>query len=189
MLDVALSFLVKNLNAYMLLRTGTNFGEAELGRIVDETGKCAIKPDHIGVSLLSLEEERVFRAQLPDLTHENGKLVKREPPLKLNMNLLFVANFQQYDQGLRHLALVLAYFQSHPSFTQAAYPGLDSRIEKLNVELQSLTYEQLNQVWAFVGAKQLLSAVYRVRMVSLQEEEPSGIGAPIGSMQIGTGAS
>lgn len=186
MLDVALSFLVKNLNAYMMLRTGTSFGEAELGRVVDEAGKCAIKPDHVGVSLVNIEEDRIFRSQMPDLTHENGKIVTYEPPLKLNLNVLFVANFQQYDQALRHLSIVLSYFQAHPVFARAAYPGMDSRIERLSVELQSLSFEQLNQIWAFIGGKQILSAMYKVRVVTLQDREPTGVGAPVSALQLGT---
>jgi len=50
------------------------------------------------------------------------------------------------------------------------------------VELMSLTYEQLNQVWAFVGGKQLPSVIYRVRMIVLQDVEQSSIQPPITKM-------
>jgi hypothetical protein len=34
-------------------------------------------------------------------------------------------------------------------------------------------------VWTFVGAKYLPSAVYRVRLVALQDDEPASVAPPI----------
>src|SRR5206468_23406 len=80
---------------------------------------------------------------------------------------------------LKYISYALTFLQAHSSFTQETYPGLDPRIERLTTELQSLTYEQLNQIWAFIGGKQLPSAVYKVRMVVLQDVEPAAIAPPI----------
>jgi hypothetical protein len=179
MLDVALSFLVKSLNTYLVARTGSSFGEAEVSRLVDDGGKWAVKEDKLGLSLVNIEEERILKSHLPESTYVNGRQIVREPDLKLNVSVVFAANFKQYDQGLRYISQVLTYFQSVPSFTQSEYPGLDPRIERLVVELQSLSFEQLNQVWAFIGGKQLPSVFYKLRMIILQDQEPSAIGAPI----------
>ena len=65
------------------------------------------------------------------------------------------------------------------SFTSDEYPALDTRIERLVVELQSLGYEQLNQIWAFIGTKQLVSAIYKFRMVVLQGQRQQAIQPPI----------
>ena len=74
---------------------------------------------------------------------------------------------------------MLTFFQARPVFTRERYAGLDPRIDKLGVDLISPSFEQLNQMWAFVGAKQLPSALYRVRLVALQDAEPASIQAPI----------
>lgn len=179
MLDVAVNFLTKELNAYLLARTGGTFGSALLSRVVSDAGKWAIPEDQIGVALVNVEEERALRSQLPQSVYADGRQVVLEPELKLNLNLLFAANFKQYDQGLRQLSLVLTFFQARTVFTAERYPGLDPRIERLGVDLVSLTFEQLNQLWAFVGAKQLPSALYRVRLVALQDLEPAAIQPPI----------
>lgn len=174
MLDVALHFLTDELNAYLVARGAVKdsdeIGKVEVGRLVDDAGKWAIKDDHVGATLIHLEEERVLRGQLPEtVLGPGGKHVVREPKLKLNLAVLFAARFQKYDEALRSLSLVLTYFQSHPTFTADAFPGLDPRIERLTVELQSLSFEQLNQVWAYLGAKHLPSVIYKVRMVALQD--------------------
>jgi len=179
MVDIAVRFLTKELNTYLLTRTGSAFGEAEVSRLVDDTGKWAVKEDHLGVAVINLEEERTLRSQLPETTYVGGQNVVLEPDLKLNVHVLVAANFKQYDQGLKYISYALTFLQAHPSFTLETYPGLDPRIEKLTSELQSLTYEQLNQIWAFIGGKQLPSAVYKVRMVVLQDVEPAAIAPPI----------
>lgn len=179
MLDIALKFLAQELNAYLLTRTGSDFGKAEISRLMDDTGKYALKDDQLGVSLIHLEEERILKSQVPETRLTGGKHVLLEPPLKLNLHILYAARFSHYDQALRYLAYVLTFFQSHPSFTPEAYPGLDGRIEKLSAELQSLTYEQVNQIWAFIGGKQLPSAIYKVRMVLLQDTARTSIQQPL----------
>lgn len=179
MLDVALKFLTDELNGFLLARTGTTFGEAELGKLVDDTGKWAVKEDHVGAALINVDEERILKAHMPETTVVSGRGMTREPPLRLNLQVLFAAHFKQYDVGLRYLAHVLTFFQAHQSFSHSDHPGLDARIERLSAELQSLTYEQLNQVWAFLGAKHLPSAVYRVRLVALQDAEPVASPPPV----------
>src|SRR5262245_18152602 len=146
MLDIASSFLVKELNAYLLARTGVSFGSAALSRIVSDSGKWAIPDDQLGVTLVNVEEERSMKSQLPQAIYADCRQVVLEPDLKLILYLLFAVNFTQYDQGLRQLSHVFAFFQSHPVFTPERYAGLDPRIEKLAVDLVSLGFEQLNQL-------------------------------------------
>ncbi len=179
MLDVALKFLTAELNGYLLTRTGGDFGSAQLGRLVDDTGKWAVKEDHLGIALVNLEEERTTRSQVPEPRLVNGREILVEPVLKLNLLVLVAANFKQYDVGLKYLALALTFFQSHPLFTRLRSPGLDPRIERMAADLQSPGFEQLNQLWAAIGGKQLPSALYRVRLVVVQDDEPLRIGPPI----------
>lgn len=183
MLDVALNFLTAELNSYLVIRgalTGSDeVGKVEVGRLVDDAGKWAIKDDHVGATLVHFDEERILRGQLPETQVIGGRHVVLEPRLKLNLHVLFAAKFQKYDEALRSLSLILTFFQSHPTFTPDTHPGLDPRLERLTVELQSLGFDQLNQIWAFVGAKHLPSAIYKVRMVALQDVVPTAIREPV----------
>lgn len=179
MIDAALTFLTKELNTYMVARTGSAFGEALLTRPVNDTGTWAIPTDQIGVALVNVDEERVMKAQLPETVLVNGRYVVREPAIKLNLDVLFAANCTQYPQALKLLSRVITFFQAHPRFNGQDYPALDPGIDTLVPELRSLGFEQLNQLWAFVGGRQLPSVVYRIRLVALQDIEPSSIGEPI----------
>ncbi len=187
MIDLALDFLVQEYNAYLVARTGDKFGEARLQRPVDDTGKWAIPENQVGVALLNVEEERILKSQVPEPTYVDGRPVLLEPEIKLNLDVLFAANFKDYGQALKALSRVLTFFQAHPRFVTGESPGLDPAIQRLVPELRSLGFEQLNQLWAFVGGKQLPSAVYRVRMVALQDLEPMATGAPITTIRVTPG--
>lgn len=179
MLDVAVTFLKDELNSYLLARTGTDTVKAALSRIVDESGKYAFGNDSICCSIINIEEDRIFKAHLSDYQTVNGQHVVLEPELKLNLHVLFAANFTHYDQALKYISLVLTCFQAHPVFAPDAYPALAPVIGKLTVELLSLNYEQLNQIWAFIGGKQLPSVVYKVRMVTLQDAAQTTVQPPL----------
>ncbi len=179
MLDAALTFLVSEANAFLFARTGSTGGRAVAGRFVDDTGKYLIPEGQLGAALINVDEERTLKAQVPEPTFVNGRHVVLQPPLKLNLHVLFAANIKAYDLALQQLGWVLTFFQSHPGFTRDAYPALPERIEKLVVELESLTYEQLNQVWGAIGAKHLPSVMYRVRLVALQDIEPAAVQQPV----------
>ncbi len=184
MLDLALRFLSSELNSYLTARAGPTPDEVvALRQLVDDSGKWAVPQDRIGLALINVEEESVLRTQLPAFTYVDGRQVLTEPELKVNLHVLFAANFQQYDRALSYLSLVLTFFQAHRTFTHEQFPALDKRIDKLNVELQSLGYEQLNQIWAFIGGKQLPSVVYKVRLVLLQDVEPAAIRRPVTEIQ------
>ncbi len=179
MLDVALQFIQDELNSYIANRTGSTTAVVKMSSVVDELGKYAIDEGNIGAAVINMEEERTLKSHLPEYVNTAGQQVVSEPDLRLNLYVLFAANFKLYDVALRYLSHVLTFFQAHPFFISEQYPGLDPRIEKLTVELQSLTYEQLNQVWAFIGGKQLPSVIYKIRLVTLRDEAIKEIQLPL----------
>jgi hypothetical protein len=181
MLDIVLKFLTSELNTYFSTRmTSTPEEVVKMSKLVDDSGKYAFE-NSIIASIINIEEDRIFKSQTPNHVYTNGQHILLEPEIKLNLHVIFAANFdiKNYDQALKFISFVLFFFQAHSAFTSAEFPTLDQSIEKLTIELQSLSYEQLNQVWAFIGAKQLPSVIYKVRMVSLQSTVPSAIQPPI----------
>lgn len=178
MLDIALQFITDELNTQLLLRTGADTIKAKLTRLVEESGKYAFEQG-VGISVINIEEERVIKEHLPEHAYVGGKHVVKPPPLRLNLHVIFAANLKLHEDAFKYLSYILEFYQGSPSFTPQGFPGLDSRIEKLVFELQSLSYEQLNQVWAFVGGKQLPSVIYKVRMVVVEPWTPSAVRPPV----------
>lgn len=179
MIDTALDFIAREVNAQLLKRTGSELGAVQPGPLVDDRGNWVVTMDTVRLTLFQIEEERTLREPLPERTIIAGREVVLPPPLKLNLVLLFAGRFQQYAQALRTLSHLLSFMHARPLFTPADSPGMPPGIERLALELLSWTPEQLNQMWACLGAKHLPSVVYRLRMVVLQDSEPSGTGLPI----------
>jgi hypothetical protein len=179
MLDTTLAFLAAELSAYLAAHSGTGAPEVRPERVVDSKGEPTVDDATLTLTLVNVEEERVFREQLP--THElvDGRNRVREPELKLNLHLLLTAHFGHYPEALKNLSLAMTFFQARSHFAAERYPALDPRIGRLSVELLSPTYEQLNQVWAFLGAKQLPSVLYRVRLLQLQDPEITAVVRPV----------
>ena len=183
MIDQALIFLRDELNTYILARTNSTNVDVRLSKIATEAGKYAFPEKSIALTVLNLEEDRLLKDHLPEYNMVNGQQVRQEPELKLSLSIMFAANFKIYEEAWKAISLVLTYFQSHLSFTSAEYPALSPKIGKLTVNLELLNFEQLNQVWAFLGAKHLPSVTYRIRMIIIQDEVSSGIQQPITSIQ------
>jgi hypothetical protein len=179
MIDVALKFLTDELGTYLHSRIGSSAPDVKLSKVVDETGKYAFGEETVALTVINIEEDRTFKSQLPEYTLKDGQHVVTEPDLKINLHVLFSANFKQYYEALKCISYLLTFFQSHPSFTADAFPALDPRIEKLTLELQNLGYDQINQVWTFLGGKHLPSLVYKLRLVIIKDEVSTSIQPPI----------
>lgn len=182
MIDTALQFLSDEANAHLAKRTGGELGAVAPGTIVDDNGRWTSPVDAMRIVLFQIEEERTLRSQLPERSLVGGREVLLPPPLKLNLVLLFAGRFQQYATALRTLSHLMAFFQARPLFTPTESPGLPAGIERLSMELLSWGPEQLSQMWAAIGAKQLPSVLYRARMVVLQDSEPVATGLPVTSV-------
>ncbi|WP_077000838.1 DUF4255 domain-containing protein [Variovorax sp. KK3] len=183
MIDTALEFVAEELNAHLRKRMGNELSTVDLGPVVDERGNWVGPMDTLRVTLFQIDEERVLRAQMPERTVVAGREVMLPPPIKLNLVLLLSARYQQYAQALRTLSHTMAFFQARPVFTPADSPALPDNLERLSIDLVTYGPEQLNQMWTCLGAKHLPSAVYRVRLVALQDSEPIGTGAPITTIE------
>jgi hypothetical protein len=180
MLDLALRFLADEMNVYLERRLGAaGVGKAVASALVDDAGKWLLPENQLGLTLVAVEEERTLRAQLPQRVRVDTREIELHPPLHLNLSLLLAARFARYDQALGFLSQALTFLQAQPVFTPATHAGLDARIEKLVVEMLAYGPEQLNQTWACLGAKYLPSALYRVRLVTLQDREPRAVVRPI----------
>ena len=181
MLDLALNFLADEFNGYLVRRTGSSsLGKVVPGALLDYKGNLAITSGTVALALVNIEEERTTREQMPRRVGSGGpQELWLQPELKLNLTLLFAARMIDYSTTLKALSHVLTFFQSHPAFTVDEYPALDPRIGKIVMELYSVTPETLNQLWASIGAKYQPSALYRARLVTIQDREPIMAGPPI----------
>lgn len=188
MIDKVILFFETELNQFMSNRFGlTGESPIEPNTILDQAGSNGLSAGKVGITLVNIEEERMVKAQLPyEPSVSSGSLKRRNPEIKLNLFLLFAANFDagtsgsaNYKESLKRLSGVIGFFQSRSIFTQENSPGLDSSITRLTAELYTLPMEQQNYLWAALGAKYLPSVIYKIRLITIQEGVQLGSDKPI----------
>lgn len=197
MIDTALDFLSKILDAHLKGVSKTVAPMVHLTHVADDRG-VVIPDKSIGISLVNIEEERVFKDQSSHFINADGVVEKKNPEIKLNLYVLVSANYlnqdtsegatnDDYIEGLKQLSNVIAFFQARNVFTQDAYPllaSVDPSLQKLVVELYSYTFEQMYNFWSVVGTKYLPSVLYKVRLLTIQQNEAFGLDKPIEKISI-----
>lgn len=201
MIDQALDFLTKEINAYLIQKNEPVSGtspEIVLTNVAAEDGNWAIPPRTLGLSLINIEEDRINKDQRSTYRNENGEIEHYNPEIKLNLYILVSANFASgdaggsanttgvYGEGLKQLSYVISFFQGKNVFTTDNSPQLDAGIQKLIVELYSSSFEQQYNFWTVVGAKYLPSVLYRVRMLVYQEKRLLDQQQPITTLDLQT---
>jgi hypothetical protein len=107
-----------------------------------------------------------------DLAQAGSEVRYRNRPIHLNLQLLLSANYRNYDTALRRLTQVLLFFQGKRHFTWRNSPGAEPAAQaggelSLSMDLQSLSFEEVNHLWGFLGGKQVPFVLYRGRLIAV----------------------
>ncbi|MDR9899779.1 DUF4255 domain-containing protein [Aetokthonos hydrillicola Thurmond2011] len=140
---------------------------------------------HVVMSLVNLQEE----ATLKNASHyrmDNGRTVYQNPPVYLNLFILFSSLHNQYETALRLLSRVVEFFQSQQEISFTSTPGNGTISPDLRVipDLYSLSFEQLNQLWGSLGGKQVPFVMYRARVVVIDAQKQQGESEVISGISI-----
>lgn len=170
-----MQFLAEEVNKYLNVKIpGGDVNQPRLvvGNIALATETVAPNPDvknKAVLSLVNIEEDRVAKQQ-ENYIKTNTTTVYKSPPIYLNLFILFSVNRTRYDECLNFLSSIIQFFQYQAVFTPVTHPSLDSRIQKLMVDMCSMSFEQSNHLWSILGGKYLPSVMYKVRQVTLDED-------------------
>lgn len=124
------------------------------------------------ISLVNVQEETTLR-NLPHVERRSGQSQYLEPPIYLNLHLLFAFEFLTYAASLTHLSKTVELFQTKRWFANATQTGPGANafpptLEKLVFEMVNMNFEELNNLWGVLGGSYFPSVVYKVRMVKVQ---------------------
>ena len=182
MIYTALSYVVQELNRFLMRRFLQQDTRAILSSILDETGAVPEENQNkIIVSLVNLEHETNHQyAQYQKL--ENGQVNAQNLPYNFNLDVLVTALFNNYGEALKFLSETVYFFQAKHLFTSENSPGLDPRIQKLSFEIIKLNYHETHSLWTALGAKYQPSVMFKVRMLSFQSNELDSLDPPISGL-------
>ncbi len=191
MIDIALRFLRDELSNYV----HRSIASGESGHIPEKDiilhNIAFLESDLNGdlnnkviITLVNTEEESTLKNKSNVVRTVNG-IKYEEPPISLNLYILITATLgdddnDSYEIGLIRLSKVIQFFQAKKSFTVQNSPfnsistsnNVSQEIKdqlKLNAELYTLTFEQINHLWGSLGGKQVPFVMYKIRLVKIQE--------------------
>ena len=145
--------------------------------ILEQDGKEAYtsknndgKDHYLVITLVNIEEEKNLKPPTKIKEIAGKILTKQSPEIHINLYVLFTAFSSHYETSLGIISDVIAFFQSKSLINHSNTPSLHAKIEKIIPELHSLAFEQQNFLWSVLGAKYTPSVVYKLRMLSIDEE-------------------
>ncbi len=176
MLGDTLVFLKKQLNTY--LRSQNNLGDNAEDPVVfldgQTTEPLTFKLGAVTMMLINIEEDTVLRAADPYVrVNRDGSRQRTNPDLRLNLSLLIIARYKQYEDSLNSLSGVIKYFQANRLIDHQTHPDLPARIEKLIIELITMPLGEQSDVWGTLRIAYQPSVMYRVKMIVFRDEMPS----------------
>ncbi len=199
MIDNALKFVAAEVNRYVVRKINpkddpTITKLVVLGNITKaQDNDNAPNPNNpvagkAVLSLVNIEEDRISKSP-QNFVKVNDKVEYRNPKIFLNLYCLFAVANSAYDTALQQLSLIIQFFQyknvlTHQNSPAASEPKLDPRIDKLVFDLHSLNFEQVNHLWGTLGGKYLPSVLYKVRLVTIEDDTPQMQADPILNLAI-----
>jgi hypothetical protein len=198
MIDNALKFVANEVNKYLIRKTDSTQDATIVKMIVTGNAAKAYEQDASGgqnplagkaiLTLVNIEEDRVSKSP-ENFRRDGDKIIYKNPKLYLNLYCLFSVNHSTYDTSLQYLSLTLQFFQYRNVINHANSPSsgsikLDEKIEKLVFDMISMNFEQVNHLWGTLGGKYLPSVLYKVRLVTIEDDTPDSVATSISGVGV-----
>lgn len=174
MIDKSLEFIRGRLNEHIKKKFELTQDKVRLSAIMKQNGNVdpEFVNDSVFIMLINVQEEPAIQSPTKYLNPENIEFSSVNPDMNINLVMLVIVNFTHYAEALKFLTAVIGFFQSQPVFSSENSAGFNLEgISKIRVRFVSQTQEQQNHLWGTLGAKYMPSAMYRVRLLKIQENE------------------
>ena len=174
MIDKSLVFLKDQLNEHIKKKFELTQDKVQLSGIVRQNGNVdpEFVDDSISIMLINVQEEPAMQSPTKYLRMEDSDFSTINPDMNINLGILVLVNFNHYEEALKFLTAVIGFFQSKNVFSSENSPAFDLEgIAKIKVRFISQTQEQQNHLWGSLGAKYMPSAMYKIRLLKIQENE------------------
>ncbi|MFO0355967.1 MAG: DUF4255 domain-containing protein [Sphingobacteriaceae bacterium] len=186
MINETLEFISVALNNHFKNVFQVTEDKTIVSNIINSDGSVPIAiNDKLVVCLVNIEQETSI-ANL-GFTHNTGQSFQiRNQPLNINLYILFAANFNIYSESLKFISSTISFFQGNYVFLKKNHPNMSENIDKLVFELLKTDYQSTNYLWNSLGAKYVPSMIYKVRMLTIDENNVRHEGSLISKTNVTT---
>ncbi len=168
MISSVVQTVANELNEFFKLKFGVSEERVIISNLVNQDGSASVKDENrIILSLALIQEEKMGAYKASGSISPGG--VK---PIAINLFLLFSASFNEKlnIDAMKFISAVIAFFQNKPVFNQQNSPGLSEGMEKLSFEIFNMSIQEQSNLWSTIGAKYLPSILYKVRVITVDEQ-------------------
>lgn len=180
MIDQILTFLNTHLDSYLRLKLDPSNSNSfiQVANIAwndnDTSGSTGTNnPANAFITLVNIEEDRISKSP-ENYIRQGSETIYKNPKIYLNLYVLFAVNLSSYTESLKRLSFIIQFFQYQNVFTPLSSPDLPVGVEKLIMDLNTLSFQDMNNLWGILGSKYLPSVMYKMRMISISEEFAQG---------------
>lgn len=170
----ALNITVAKLNEYIKLKFNLREDQLALCNLIDQDGSLAPQDStKLIASLVNIERETAMGV-IPNISStQNRKHTMTNAPVNLNIYMLIttISGGKNYPEALKFLSAVIEFFQINLVLNSKNTPQLNNNIDKLSYEIINLDFNQLNQLWGSIGGKYMPSVLYKMRMISIDQQQ------------------
>lgn len=174
MIDAALLHIAGHLNAVLRRSYQAPEDLVVVTGLQEADGSPAAGASHrLSAFLVNIERDAV-PGQPAHLIGSGERMARSAPPVHLNLLLMFAANYggTTYPEALKLIASTIACFQATPVLDAQNSPGLDPRLDKLTLAIESLSLQEMATLWGVLGGRYLPSVLYRVRLLTIDARQP-----------------
>lgn len=174
MIQLVFRFLADELNKFILLRHGAATpANLVFPANISKADELTSVTSKVIMSLVNVEEDRISKLPTNVFPVHGGTTVEyKNPPVYVNLYVLFAVNRDYADDALMYLSYVMQFFQHRNVFNLQNSPAMSTMspvIEQLSAELVTMNFEQVNHLWASLGGKYLPSALYKIKQVVIDD--------------------
>jgi hypothetical protein len=169
-IDRVLEHLASHLNGHFRRRFDVAEDVVVVSNLLELGGvPVTLAANKLVVFLSGVERDTVaHRSTSLPMTYSNG-VIQNAAPVYLNLLVMCAANFSgsHYPEALKFLSGAIAFFQGNPVLDHQNTPGMDTRLERLALNMENLSSQEMHSLWSIHGGRYLPSALFRVRMITL----------------------
>jgi hypothetical protein len=169
-IDRVLEHLASHLNAHFRRQFDVAEDVVVVSNLQEVGGVPVIQSANKLVLFLSGVERDTLahRSTSTPIAYHNG-IIQNAAPVYLNLLVMCAANLSgsHYPEALKFLSRAIAFFQGNPVLDHQNTPGMDTRLERLALNMENLSSQEMHSLWSIHGGRYLPSALFRVRMITL----------------------
>lgn len=172
MLEKVLQFTQSVLDQFLRAKFGLTDAAVVINNVINADGSLPTKNQNkIVISVLNIEQEnnKQFYGRTTQLS--NGSYSDSSPFDRYNLDVLFSSNFEDYNETLKFLNGTLEFFQANFTINRGSYASLPKGVNRLDYDMEQISYHQMHSLWSAMGAKYQPSIIYKMRLITIQANE------------------